>query len=70
MTAQYTARGLALGVLDECHTGNAFVHTLSGQSGNDRIDGGKANDVLTGGNGADTFVFEAIEREQEMRGNL
>jgi len=32
--------------------------TMHGEAGNDRIISGKANDVLNGGSGADTFVFD------------
>jgi serralysin len=38
-------------------TGNALANTIIGNSGINHIDGGALNDILTGGGGADDFVF-------------
>ena len=37
--------------------GNGLGNTMTGGSGNDRLEGGVGNDTLTGGEGADTYAF-------------
>jgi Ca2+-binding RTX toxin-like protein len=39
-------------------TGNALANQLHGSTGDNRLDGGADADVLTGGAGNDTFVFQ------------
>lgn len=56
-------------------TGNAAANTLIGGNGNDslngrggddRLEGGFGTDILAGGAGADSFVFAALETEQDL----
>jgi Ca2+-binding RTX toxin-like protein len=48
---QYVGTGNFTGI------GNELANTITGGSGNDRLEGGIGNDTLTGGQGVDTYVF-------------
>ncbi|MEG4489722.1 hypothetical protein QUB04_32395, partial [Microcoleus sp. D2_18a_B4] len=39
-------------------TGNTLANTIIGNTANNRLNGGGAQDILTGSTGADTFLFQ------------
>ena len=50
-------------------TGSQYGDTLVGDGANNRIEGGKGDDVLAGGGGADTFVFKFDAINQQGSGH-